>query len=735
MNVELYILGEKVTMFDLDDTIKINRKVKDYRDIENIFSDYSESFTVPALPNNRIFKHYYDADVENGFDARVKQPAEIYVDQELFKRGSIQLKSVKIKKNAIENYTIQFFTELTQLIDTFGEDELSDLDWSEYLYDYTYANVKTGLQSGLFFNRIIYPLISYKRRFLYNTAVQGLDPEFNTDIALGDSTELGEGIDWRELKPAIQATTIFGKIAENYGLTFTGDIFQSFRFTRIYMNLVNGDKRQSETSTTIVEENNVVIPYTTDFNLEFVLQITPETGFENTEYGIRLFIDGQLLYDSGLTLSGTTNLVENFIRPQTTSTSFSIDIYTDTNFTFDFISDVNIDDGIFGNPTQEFSNTGNDIVIISQVDLSNSFQEFKVKDFIKAFVKAFNLVVIPLDATTIFFQSLNDWYFDGKIIDIGEYANVYDLEVSPGELISGLDMKYEKTETFLSAVFAENNNRTFGEIDIDFRDENGKVLNGQRLSVTLPFEKPIFENIGGLTYGYFVNRDQEEFNAFHSIFYAPVVASSPEIFLKESNGTSESLTTYRQPRTSFSFQDLALNFEIEIDEFWQVANTDTLYTRYYAEYVNDVFSPKRRNYKLEAKLPLHILKRINLNDRLLINNHRYVINSYQADLRTREVKFDLFNDIFPNLEVEIGDPILSKSSFLIRPEKTILQFSVLGDAEISTVTAPRYITSFEGKIVTIEVDVDNTGQPNLVTNGTVSLVGKSDLNFTIIQRG
>lgn len=740
MNVELYIKGEKVTMFDLDDTIKINRKVKDYRDIENIFSDYSESFTVPALPNNRIFKHYYDADVENGFDARVKQPAEIFVDQELFKRGSIQLKSVKIKNNQIESYTIQFFTELTQLVDTFGEDELKDLDWSDLIINYNYFQIRQGLQFDLFDGAIIFPLISYKRRFLYNTTVQGLDPEFNTDIALGDSAEEGEGIDWRELKPAIRISKIFEKIQSFYDLTFVGDFFDDFRFNDVFMNLVNNEQNQSQTSFQFFENNNYAIPYTTDFNVQYIIYTFPETGFENVLHGIRLYIDDTLVYDSGLTLEGDSIVNENFIRPQTDSIDMRAEIYSDTVIEIDVFTDVYIDDGIFDNQTvNQILEQELGIEILAQLDLSNTFQEFKIKDFVKAIVKAFNLVVIPLDATTILFQPLNDWYFDGKIIDITKYTNPYDLKISPGELISGLDLKYNKAETFLSAVFAENNNRKFGEIDVDFRDDEGKILNGNRLSFTLPFEKMVFEKIGGgLTYGYAVNREQESFNPFHSIFYAPRSSGVQfPIYLKQSDGTSEVITSYRQPRTAQPNNGLALNFETEIDEFSNVVNTETLYTRYYAEYVNDVFSPKRRNYNLEAKLPLHILKSINLNDRLLIDNRRYVINSFQADLNTREVKLDLFNDIFQNLQSEISDPFVAKSNFLVPATESKISVEVLGDAEIASVTMNpnRYGVTFNDKNVYIEIDLDNTGNANLTTEGTISLVGKSDLTFTIIQRG
>src|SRR6056297_2516374 len=116
--LQLLIQNIEVKLYsDKEEQILVNRKLKDYRDIEKIFGDYSESFTVPANANNEIFKHYYDADVIDGFDARIKQPAYISFDGQLWKRGSVQLKKVEIKNNRAESYTIQFFAEVTQLVD------------------------------------------------------------------------------------------------------------------------------------------------------------------------------------------------------------------------------------------------------------------------------------------------------------------------------------------------------------------------------------------------------------------------------------------------------------------------------------------------------------------------------------------------------------------------------------------------------------------------------------------
>ena len=68
-------LGEptfvRVDFFDFE-SIEVTSTIQDFRDIGKVFTDYSKTFNLPASKtNNRIFKHYYNASIVNGFDARI----------------------------------------------------------------------------------------------------------------------------------------------------------------------------------------------------------------------------------------------------------------------------------------------------------------------------------------------------------------------------------------------------------------------------------------------------------------------------------------------------------------------------------------------------------------------------------------------------------------------------------------------------------------------------------------
>ena len=61
MKTKIYV-GDDYRLLDMfdDESIQITSKLSDIEKLSNVFNDYSNSFTVPATPNNSaIFKHYY----------------------------------------------------------------------------------------------------------------------------------------------------------------------------------------------------------------------------------------------------------------------------------------------------------------------------------------------------------------------------------------------------------------------------------------------------------------------------------------------------------------------------------------------------------------------------------------------------------------------------------------------------------------------------------------------------
>jgi len=218
-----------------DENIELTSTIQDIRDIGNVFTDYSQTFTVPASDtNNKVFRHFYNYFITDGaFDTRKKKRAKLFINYIPFRRGKIFLNSVKMKNNKPYVYVLIFYGETVSLKDLIGDDELKDLTYLEnYNHEYTDEIVKDGFANGLNLNgqtnSIIYPLITSKKRLFINSDADA-DIFFNSSGNLyHDSTgtpDITRGLEFTDLKPAIRLMHIIEAIEYRYNILFTRDFF------------------------------------------------------------------------------------------------------------------------------------------------------------------------------------------------------------------------------------------------------------------------------------------------------------------------------------------------------------------------------------------------------------------------------------------------------------------------------------------------------------------------------
>ena len=91
---------------------------------------------------------------------------------------------------------------------------------------------------------------------------------------------------------------------------------------------------------------------------------------------------------------------------------------------------------------------------------------------------------------------------------------------------------------------------------------------------------------------------------------------------------------------------------------------NSLFNIFYSDYIGDMFSEERRVYVFDAIIPNYILAEIQLNDRLIIGNKRYIINSIKSNLTTGKTKLELLNDIY-----DAGD--LISDTFYVTPSSIV----------------------------------------------------------------
>ena len=97
--IQLYIQDSLMDMFD-DESVSITDTIKNIKDVDKVFTEFSRTFNLPASKiNNRIFKHYYNFDIVDGYDGRIRITAEIKLNTISYKKGYIKLEGVNLKEN------------------------------------------------------------------------------------------------------------------------------------------------------------------------------------------------------------------------------------------------------------------------------------------------------------------------------------------------------------------------------------------------------------------------------------------------------------------------------------------------------------------------------------------------------------------------------------------------------------------------------------------------------------
>jgi hypothetical protein len=758
--VDIYIEGQRLDTFGKEENIEVTTAVQDVKDISKIRGDYSQSFTVPASKrNNSIFKNYYNADVDGGFDARTRKTASIDVDTLDFKRGKIQLVDVAIKENQISHYKIVFYGNTIKVKDLIGEDKLKDLDWLDnFNHDYTAANVKTGLTTGLDFTvdsvtynkAVCYPLISYARQYFYSS-----DPTdtTSTDSLVNIAYDAGrtDGIAFGELRPAIQVKIIIQAITEKYGLSFTGTFFDSTRFTELYVN-VNNTKDSLSNGLKVYENvSGSYVGVGTRKKYEYYTTVTPKAGFTTVPYKIRLSINDSVVYESSVWLTGTKT--KYGIADYTEDYTAKAEIITETDFEFDATTDFNFE-VLIGADDDVFNNSYTSQVIDLDTIITTQFKDIKVYDFLTSIFKMFNLVVVP-DGDDLYVEDLESWYAQGQIYDITQYIDTKEYKVSRGKILNQIDFKFKESKQILADFFNQENGFYFGNLENKLYTDETKteLLEGDKLDISVIFEQPIFERLNdtftsseiNLLYGLMLNDELSPFVGEPFLMYLPSVsvASNPLGF----KGTTYDQLSGNVLMPSHSIEhdtdSFNINFGAEINEFTSQVFLDTIYDRYFDDYISDIFSIKRRIYNYTAMLPNRLLTKIKANDRLVIDGRRYLINTIKSNIVNRKDSLELINDIYDaplasdSLNSSLWSPVAATYSGNAGSGDS--RYIGLATATLSLVDTgygTSWITitgSVTGVINTITFDLDANATGALRTVQIKATDGVNDPKFTITQ--
>jgi hypothetical protein len=701
--VDIYVNGFRLDLFN-DEEISINLSVQNVQDISKIFTDFTQSFTVPATAvNKQIFAFYSNTSIEdatitippspliwdswstqwnsantawetgvtsstvpNTFDGRFRQTARIEINSLPFRDGVIELESVQLKGTEPYAYTLTFYGDLVTLSDLFGEDYLYDLDFSAYDLEYTDDNVYDGLTADDF-NELFFPLMSPVKNWYYDSNPSDVGA---ANIAQNGSAA-AHGINYYELKPALKVSAVLNAMQAKYATSFTGAFLISAPFNDLSIWLHRTEGYLYDTTTTIgwqkinfnrntgsgSQFNLTTDIWTVPDDAAYDLQITMLNVTENYEFGV--FRNGQ--FDGSAQVNahpsssvtttfsnvyyGTGAQVELYIRPQS-AIAFS---YQCTDYSgIDSIT-----------ATSEFSvdQTAGANYTFTMV-VSDLMPEIKVKDFLAGILKMYNLVLVPNGAAFLL-QPLEEWYAAGTQQNFQTYFDITEYAVNRPPLYREIEFKYQDTEQILGYQHLKTNNTGFGDLRAFFN------FDGEPFNVEVPFECPLFERLtneatGNLTnvlvYKSITSEADENGNfnpylgapiLFYGYFDAYSLAGNTVMFVDADGITKRTVSTAWYANTSNRYSSAAASdsicFGADIDPYHLQTVAQSLYQEYWEDYITDLYSKRRRLVQVDAVLPIGKIITLDLKNEVIWNNERYRINSAQVNMTTGKATFELLN--------------------------------------------------------------------------------------------
>jgi hypothetical protein len=293
-----------------------------------------------------------------------------------------------------------------------------------------------------------------------------------------------------------------------------------------------------------------------------------------------------------------------------------------------------------------------------QVVIQDLMPEIKVKDFIAGILKMYNMVIVPTTSTSFLLQPLDDWYAAGSDQNYQTYLDITEYTVNRPPLYREIEFKYQETEQILGYQYQRTNNQGFGDL------RNFFGFDGDEFIVEVPFECPLFERLTDQHTGALTNvlvyksvtSEANEDGIFNPYLGAPILfygyfddynLADNSLTFVNSDGSHEQVVSCWYANTSNRYASAGASYSIcfgaDIDPYHLQSVNRSLYNTEWTDYITDLYNRKRRVYEVDAVLPVGKIITMNLQNAVIWNNAKYIINNVSLNMTTGKAIFELLN--------------------------------------------------------------------------------------------
>tara|TARA_R110000744_G_scaffold37582_2_gene86013 strand:- start:1272 stop:3671 length:2400 start_codon:yes stop_codon:yes gene_type:complete len=674
-----------------DEGVSIKSVVKDMSDPKKLFTDFSKTFTVPASKkNNRIFKHNYNIDINNGIDSRELIPAKIIMNNTTYKVGNIRIDGARMANGVAMHYKITFIGKLSELARQIGKDRLNDLDFTS-LYDDSF-DFLSEMQNQTA-RDLMFPLASRKARYIADSATAATGIEGARNIAYsGGTNAVGYGIREEDIIGALSVGAILDKIQTRYNFNFTG-VLESDYIRELYLWLHQTDKtRSGSLNSTIANNYTLSAGNIPDFQLisnGFVFNATEETqelgqdrkyeirvkGVFNTTATVKLKLGGQVVRE----ISASNTYTENFrVLGNRNDAIFQVEVESEGNPSVDITVQITgsnreytpaqVGNHIFKSWTYSplisgFLEADAAVGTANTYDAQKNLPTMTIMEFLTSIFKQFNIIAEVDSDLNISTKHYDHFMSEGSVKDITKYVDVTGYDINKPNLYSSLLMGFEEPVLALEEGYKAVNGRNYGEIRYELIGEEGVKLSGGAYDLKIKNQRSpiepiddlddgsdfrvcytLFSDVGGSEqsikpmFTYICKPDTLTGSVSQLAFDTVSTVSSSSVYTMPSNVHQVGLQT---PVGLYS--SVGLYFGEELSEYRYAFNMfgNGLWHSFYRGTTALMFDEDKRKVKLTAHIPQSQLINLKLSDTLLISNKFYNINSLETNYLSGVTKLDL----------------------------------------------------------------------------------------------
>lgn len=671
MNIRfsLQIDGIPVDLFN-DETIELNRQLKDLQDLSTVWTDYTQSFQIPASDtNNQIFSDWFDENVVLGaWNPNLGKDATLLIHSLPVYNGRIELIGCKFKDGIPELYNVVFYGTTKKILDSWGQNLLNSISWTAYNHTCNYTNILSSWDGTLLGGDILYPIADYNQGWRYSK-MKGVNGNIRDP----------RGIEVDDLRPTIRLRAMLTTVFASANYVLSGSFLTRPEMDTLYVLPMQtaGPLYDPQYSSPGTCEAKALSYSCTQWMagalkkkpIIFSAVIANPSGNYNPATGIYTVnrtgnYEFDILYDVTAPGIPKQSIIFYFLvngRPVSSTqahvtTTSDERIYSSRLLQGDTIQ---VAYNCIGTWTMNMNfkcTVAPQGINGNSIYMADTMPKVQIKDFVNGVLKTFNCILIPTGDNTIEIHNINDWYMLGTMKNWSPFADVKDISHDKLPIPKMIAMKHKENGMLASDYYRMVNTRDYGSIEfnplIDFPTDTFELetpfcvivpqqmdeinANGQKIRTT-NLQIPVF-----------MDQDSNSLQLDLTLFYygGKLSISDPYYFNNVNQYVLPLMTSYSAFPTLNATYSLAFGLETTISGD---APTSTLWDMYWSDYLSRMYSSQSRLVKITAVIPVGEWLNFKLNDTIAISGNYYKVQSMKYDMLTEVANLELIT--FPDVEI------------------------------------------------------------------------------------